>query len=239
MCNSNKSIVVFDLETTGCDPQQNFIIEIGAIKIINDEIVDRRSQLINPCIDIPEYITSLTGINNSMVENKLTIDVVIPKFIEFCKDSDIMGHNILFDYSFIKANSLKYGYEFEKNAIDTLKLSRQLLPNIPSKKLGELCKYYNIDLKKAHRAVHDAAATYELYKCLKSEFYENNKELFLPQKLFWIPSALKMITDKQKAYLLSLKNKYNIKLEKPIDEFSKSEASNTINKALKLIRKSS
>ncbi len=239
MYNSNNSIVVFDLETTGCSPQESSIIEIGAIKILNDEIIDKRNQLINPCIEIPEYITSLTGINDFMVSNKPTIETVLPKFIQFCNGSDILGHNISFDYSFIKANCLKFGYEFEKNAIDTLKLARKLLPDVPSKKLTELCKYYNIDLKNAHRAVHDAKATYELYKCLKREFYEDNKELFLPQPLVWTPSSLKMITDKQKAYLLSLKHKYHIKLEKPIDEFSKSEATNTINKALKLIRQSS
>lgn len=239
MCTNNNSIVVFDLETTGCNPQEDFIIEIGAIKVIDGEIVDRRSQLINPCIDIPEYITELTGINDLMIINKPTIDIVIPKFVEFCDGSDIMGHNILFDYGFIKANCLKYGYTFEKCAIDTLRLSRKLLPDIPSRKLGELCKYYNIDLTKAHRAMHDAQATYEVFKHLEAEFYNQNKELFIPQQLCWEPTALKMITDKQKSYLLGLKNKYNIKLEKPIEELTKSEASTTIDKILKLIRKSS
>ncbi len=190
MCSENNSIIVFDIETTGSKPQIDSIIEIGAVKIVDDIIVGQWSELINPIVEIPENIINLTNITNEMIKDKPTIEMVLDSFIKFCEDSYIVGHNIIFDYSFIKANAIKYGYSFEKDAIDTLKLARMLLPDVTSKKLGALCEHYNINLTNAHRALHDAKATYELYKHLKEEFYTKSPELFIPQKIVWNPPEL-------------------------------------------------
>lgn len=238
MYNQNNSIVVFDIETTGCNPETDNIIEIGAIKVIDNVIVDEWNELIDPCIDIPQNISSLTGITTDMVKGKPTIEMLLSDFVNFCLDSDIMGHNIIFDYSFIKSKCLEKGYIFEKYAIDTLKISRKLLSDIPSRKLGELCKYYDIDLKNAHRAQHDAKATYEVYKRMKEQFYDINNDVFLPEKIVWKSSATEMITDKQKNYLQGLTRKHNITLKKSIDEFTKNEASKIINQILEAIRTS-
>lgn len=236
MCNYNNKIVVFDIETTGCNPENDNIIEIGAIKIIDDIIVAEWNELVNPCMQIPQNIFELTGISTEMVKDKATIDKLLPDFIKFCSGSNIMGHNIIFDYSFIKAKCIEYGYSFEKYAIDTLKISRKLLTDIPSRKLGELCKYYKINLTNAHRAKHDAKATYEVYKCMKEQFYNTNKEIFSAQKINWEPPIIEMITDRQKSYLLSLVRKHNVILDKSIDEFTRIQASKTIDQILKRIR---
>jgi DNA polymerase-3 subunit alpha (Gram-positive type) len=232
----NNKIVVFDIETTGCNPVNDSIIEIGAIKVVNDVIVDEWNELIDPEISIPENITALTGITTDMVKGKPTIETLLKDFIEFCEDYTIMGHNVIFDYSFIKAKAIEQGYIFEKYAIDTLKISRKLLSDIPSRKLGSLCEYYNIDLTNAHRAKHDAKATYEVYAHMKNEFYSDNGAPFLPEKLEWEPPEIQMITDRQKSYIQVLVRRHNDVIQKPIEEFTKAEASKLIDTILKKIK---
>lgn len=232
----NNKIVVFDIETTGTNPFTDKIIEIGAVKVINDQIVDEWNYLINPNIDIPQIIQHITGISNDMVKDKPAIDFVLEDFVSFCIDCDIMGHNVIFDYSFIKANCMRLGLDFEKNAVDTLKISRLLLADIPSRKLSALCEYYNIDLKNAHRAKYDALGTYYVYKHMKEQFYQTNPDIFKAEKILWQPPELTMITPRQKSYLYGLVQKHNVKLDKPIEAYTKAEATKTINSILTKIR---
>ena len=138
MTNNNyiDNYVVFDLETTGCNPVNDYIIEIGAIKIENGEIHSVYNQMINPKIATPPLITNITGITNDMVKDKPTIDEVLEDFLVFCKEDYILGHNISFDYRFIKAKCYKRGYSFNKKAFDTLEIARKSLKDLPSRSLG-------------------------------------------------------------------------------------------------------
>lgn len=223
-----ESFVVFDIETTGISVMDNSITEIGAVKIVDDEVVEQFNQLINPETMIPENIVLLTGITNEMVRDKPNINFVLPEFIDFCRGFDILGHNIKFDFSFIKANAKKLNLAFEKKALDTLTISRKVLRDLPSRKLGCLCEYYNIDYLNGHRAYNDAYATYELYKQLKTDFYMGNEDLFVPRPILWKPKKVSTITYKQKAYLAALLKKHNVTLDKHIDELTKNEASRVI-----------
>ncbi|GMQ62046.1 3'-5' exonuclease [Vallitalea maricola] len=223
-----KNFVAFDIETTGISPMDSRITEIGAVKIVDGNVVDEFNQLINPEISIPDNIVSLTGITDELVKDKPTINFVLPDFIDFCKGFDILGHNIKFDFSFIKTYALKLNMNFEKNALDTLAISRMVLKDLPSRRLGCLCDYYRIDYLNGHRAFNDAYATYQLYNQLKADFYEENKELFIPKPILWKPKKTSAITYKQKAYLAALIRKHNVVLDKQIDELSKSEASRAI-----------
>ena len=90
--------VCVDIETTGCKPMENKIIEIGAVKVKDGKIVDTFSRLIDPECNIPYYITNLTGITNDMVKGQDTIAIVLKDFIDFAEGDEIMGHNIMFDY---------------------------------------------------------------------------------------------------------------------------------------------
>ena len=92
---------------------ENKIIEIGAVKVKDGKIVDTFSRLIDPECNIPYYITNLTGITNDMVKGQDTIDIVLKEFIDFAEDDVIMGHNIMFDYSFLKCNAMAYNYKLE------------------------------------------------------------------------------------------------------------------------------
>jgi DNA polymerase-3 subunit alpha (Gram-positive type) len=222
------SYVVFDIETTGISPMDSRITEIGAVKIVKGKIVDEFNQLINPQISIPKNIVELTGISDELVKNKPSIELVLPQFLDFCEGFNILGHNIKFDFSFIKANAIKLGQSFEKKEIDTLAISRIVLKDLPSKRLEAMCDYYKIDYLNGHRAFNDAYATYNLFIHLKENYYEDNKDLFVPKSIQWKPKKASSITYKQKAYLEALIRKHNVIFNKQIDELTKSEASKAI-----------
>lgn len=224
-----KKFIVLDLETTGSHPMNNEIIEIGAVKVIDGKIVDTFSQLVCPREEIPEYVSMLTGITADMVAKAPPIEKVLPEFIEFCQDYVIVGHNvILFDYRMLKAKANKQGYTFEKSAIDTLIIARNCLGNLPSRKLGDLCRYYGIDLIHAHRALDDAMATYELLAALIGDYYAVAPELFTPRKIAWKVPKRSQATLKQKKFLRHLLMTHHLTPDGDLEKLSKSEASKRI-----------
>lgn len=126
----NTTFVVFDIETTGFNPIRDEIIEIGAVKVKDFKIIDRFSALINPQKIISNEIIKLTGITNEMLIDKPKIDVVLPKFLEFIGDAPVVAHNAKFDTGFIREKSKNLNLNFENTIIDTLTLSRWLLPDL-------------------------------------------------------------------------------------------------------------
>ncbi len=162
------SFVVFDIETTGFSNLNEKIIEIGAVKIKNGEIIDEFSTFVNPQKFISEKITELTSITNDMVSDAPIIDSVMPKFYEFCKDSILVAHNIDFDMSFIRRNGRKFGIEFSNALLDTIDMCKFLFPELKRYKLNVVAKHLGVSLENHHRAVDDARATAMiLVKCLE------------------------------------------------------------------------
>ena len=157
------SYVVFDLETTGFSPTLNRIIEIGAVKIVEGQVVDTFSEFVNPEVRIPYNIEKLTGINDRMVMDAPTIDSVLPTFLEFCEGSVMVAHNADFDMSFIIANAKKLNLPHTYTALDTVALARVLMPQLGNFKLNTVAKRLNISLENHHRAVDDATATGEIF----------------------------------------------------------------------------
>ncbi|MBO5373307.1 MAG: PolC-type DNA polymerase III [Lachnospiraceae bacterium] len=151
--------VVFDIETTGFSPLVEKIIEIGAVKVEKGEIIDRFSVFVNPQIPIPFEIEQLTGINDDMVMNADTIEVVLPQFMEFCGDAVMVAHNAEFDMSFIKYNCEQQKIKKDFTIVDTLILSRALFPTLGRYKLDTVAKAAGVELKNHHRAVDDAECT--------------------------------------------------------------------------------
>ena len=154
--------VVFDLETTGFSPVKNKIIEIGAVKVRGMEIVDRFSTFVNPKVPIPFEIETLTSINDEMVMDAPTIEEILPAFMEFCQEAVMVAHNADFDMSFIKKNCQLQGIPCEKTVVDTVALSRALLPSLNRFKLDTVAKALNVSLAHHHRAVDDAGCTAEI-----------------------------------------------------------------------------
>ena len=157
-----KDFVVLDLETTGLTPKTDRILEIGAIKVVDGAVKERYSTFINPQMEIPPRITGLTGITQDMVKNAPLREEAVRKLVEFCRDLPLLGHNILFDYSFVKHDAVNLGLEFEKEALDTLTVARLALPELESRSLEYLCGYFGICRENAHRAMDDAQETLEL-----------------------------------------------------------------------------
>ena len=162
--------VLFDIETTGLDSEYDEIIEIGAIKVENYKTIDEFHSLIKPENEIDEFITDLTGITNEMVENAPDIVDVLPYFFEFIGDEILIGHNVNFDINFVYDEMVNLGLGTLKNDyVDTMRLSRLLLPEMPHHRLKDLAKFYEIDTEGNHRASKDVQITNEVYLKLYSE----------------------------------------------------------------------
>lgn len=223
-----KDYVAFDLETTGLNVECDNIIEIGALKVVNGKVVDRFMEFLKPEKPISPLITSITGITNEMVAQARSTADIVRDFVAFCGNDTLVGHNIMFDYKFTKKYANQYGYQFEKNGIDTLKIARKCLPTLESKSLGTLCDYYQIQNPAAHRAYYDALATAKIYHMLAHDFEEKDEKLFLPQQLQFKPKKVQPCTAKQIEYIKALCCLHEIALPCRLTNLSRSEASKII-----------
>ena len=152
-------IVVVDFETTGLNPRKCRIMEIGAVRIRNGQVVEEYSRFVNPMEPIPQEVSELTHITDAMVADASPAEVEIPKLLEFIGGAAFAAHNAKFDYSFLTEECNRLGIEIHMPVIDTLEFSRRMYPSLKSHRLGAVCKSLGISLKNAHRAVHDARAT--------------------------------------------------------------------------------
>ena len=209
------SYVALDIETTGLNPAADRIIEIGMARVCNGNVTDTYSTLVNPGIKISDRIIELTHIHNEELTDKPRINELIEDVIQFIGDYPILGHNVIFDYSFLKKAAVNNNLVFPSAGIDTLKMARRILPELEHKKLDYLCEYLKIDPGNSHRALDDALSA----SGISSELvYSVKKD--------------SPITQAQRNYLTALVVKHNVKLDIPIDEMTKSIASRNIDKIL-------
>lgn len=166
--------VVFDLETTGLEPTIHEIIEIGALKYKNGQLVDEFSVLIRPVHSISQVITDITGINDELVKNELPIESVLPKFLEFIEDLPLIAHNSSFDLSFIEENVKRLNLSMLKNKnIDTLELAKKYIPKAYNYKLETLKKFFHLEYG-SHRSIDDCKTTNYIYEyCKKKALVKN------------------------------------------------------------------
>ena len=158
-----ESFVVFDIETTGFSPINNRIIEIGAVKVVNGQITERFSTFVNPEVPIPFEIEKLTSINDSMVMEADTIEVILPQFLSFVGDAVLVAHNASFDVSFIQENAKRQKIPTDFTYVDTVAVARVLLTNQAKYTLDAVAKTLGISLENHHRAVDDAECTAEIF----------------------------------------------------------------------------
>ncbi len=170
------SYVVFDIETTGFSPIKNKIIEIGAVKIEDDKIVDRFSTFVNPEVPIPFEIENLTGINDEMVVDAPLIETVLPSFLAFCEGTVLVAHNAGFDISFIRENAERQSLPFDHTYVDTVGIARVLLPNQARHTLDAVAKTLGVSLENHHRAVDDAEATAEIFLKLSEMLQKDGQD---------------------------------------------------------------
>ncbi|EHJ52111.1 exonuclease domain-containing protein [Streptococcus macacae] len=155
---------VLDTETTGLSAYYDEVIEIGILRIRDNKIVGRYSQLIQPKYEIDPFITSLTGITNEMVANMPSILDVKEEVLAFIGDDIIIGHNTSFDIRFLNEGFKEL---LDNRYMDTIQFARKLYPELKHYRLSDLTKYLGL-YNNEHRAIADCIATKELYDDIKS-----------------------------------------------------------------------
>ncbi len=166
-----KPIVMIDFETTGMSPDMGErVTEVAALRIVGGEITERYVSLINCGVRIPSFITELTGISQSMVNQAPSNTEVIPELLEFIGSDALAAHNASFDEKFLIAEASRLGLKAQhQSLICSVKLSRRVFPGHDSYSLGNICRKLGIRFKgNAHRAEADAeVASYLLLHVAK------------------------------------------------------------------------
>lgn len=160
--------VVIDIETNGLNPEENEIIELGAILVEEHAISERLSMLVRTQSGVTPPIEKLTGITNLMLQKEgLDISLALAKFIDFLRDLPVVSHNVEFDYSFLRKACASCGLPLISNrSIDTLTLSRRKVKQTPNYKLSTLAAHFEIEATQTHRCLADCEITYQLYEKL-------------------------------------------------------------------------
>lgn len=222
------SYVCVDVETTGLNPKSEKLIEIGAVKVLDGQAAETFQSFLNPGRRLESRIVALTGITDKMLEDAPLASQVMPQFREFCGDLPLVGHNLIFDYSFLKRGMVNEKLTFDKKGIDTLKIARKYLPELESRSLGFLCRYFQIT-HTAHRALGDAQATVQLYEILRTQFYERaaaeESTVFVPKLLMHNAKREQPITVAQKEQIARYCARLGIRLEQDINAMTRAEAS--------------
>lgn len=169
-----KHYAIIDLETSGGNPRADRITEICIHLFDGEKIIDSFHSLINPEVNIPYNITRITNITNMMVKDQPRFFEVAKRVVEITKDAIFVAHNVRFDYGFIQKEFRNLGFSFSRPQLCTVRLSQELMPNLPSYSLGNLCNHLGINNEQAHRAYGDALATVSLFQHLLS-LQEANK----------------------------------------------------------------
>ena len=166
---------IIDIETTGNSFKNGKITEIAIYQHNGFEITGSFSSLIHPEMDIPLFITNLTGINNKMVEHAPKFYEIAKKIVEMTAGRIFVAHNVQFDYKFVKEEFERLGYNYNCKTLCTVKLARKILPGHPSYSLGKLCAELGIEINGRHRAAGDALATVKLFEILLQKNDSSNR----------------------------------------------------------------
>ncbi|MCR5279072.1 MAG: 3'-5' exonuclease [Lachnospiraceae bacterium] len=215
--------IALDLETTGLNPKRDRIIEIGAIRVENGQENAEFSTFVNPGRVLDERVSELTGIGDEDLKKAPKAEEIIGDLLDFIGDLPLLGHSILFDYSFVKHAAVNTGLTFEKEGIDTLRIARACHPELESKRLLDMCRYYGIELA-AHRASNDARAAHLLFTKLENGFSTKYPELFTPTPLVCQVKRESPIRPQQKDKLKDFIKRHNIDCPYDIDALSRNEA---------------
>lgn len=165
---------IVDIETTGGKFNEEGITEIAIYKFDGNDIVDQFISLVNPEKPIQPFVVNLTGINNAMLKQAPKFFEVAKRIIEITQDCILIAHNTSFDYRILQTEFERIGYNFEKETLCTVILSKQLIPDLDSYSLGKLCRALGIAVADRHRASGDALATVKLFKLLLSKDIDKN-----------------------------------------------------------------
>lgn len=157
--------VVLDVETTGMDLDNDRIIEVGLLKIRENEIVDQFHCFVRCEKDIPESIIKLTGITNEMIEKQgITENRVFERIQEFVGSDLVIGYHVQFDMNFIQRIGGRIGRTMViLKTRDVLQIARRKLDDLENYQLKTVAEYFSLDTSTMHRAMRDCVLTYKIY----------------------------------------------------------------------------
>jgi DNA polymerase-3 subunit epsilon len=190
---------IVDIETTGGHASANGITEISVFVHDGERVIKHFETLINPQQLIPAFITSLTGIDNAMVEDAPVFDEIADVLFEILNESIFVAHNVNFDYSFVKHQLKRSGYDLTAKKLCTVRLGRKVFPGLPSYSLGNLCRSLKINIENRHRAGGDAKATVKLFEHMLANGAITHIDQMLKRNSaeHWLPLNLdKQVIDK-------------------------------------------
>ncbi|MCH5280304.1 MAG: 3'-5' exonuclease [Lachnospiraceae bacterium] len=227
------NFTVVDIETTGLEPKQDKITEIAALRVEKGKIAGTFHTLVNPGRKLEERIRTLTGLSDEDLEKAPFIGEVIQDFLKFETTGCLLGHSILFDYSFLKRAAVNGGWEFERQGMDTLAISRKYLQSLESRSLPFLCSHFHIP-HKAHRALSDVEATLQLYELLKEQFGQDKdaESVFVPKPLIYKIKKESPVTKKQIEQLNRFLSYHNLQSEYIIENMTRNEASRYLDRLI-------
>jgi len=180
--NQHETVIVIDVETTGMLPEKgDRVIEIGAVKMRGQQVLERFERLIRPDFLISREIETITGITNSMLQSASDRPQVMTEFVEFIGTYPFVAHNAAFDQKFIDAELALFGKSRPTNFNCTLQLARRLYSDPPNYKLGTLVQYKKLTPAATfHRALADAEMTAQLWLAINNDIIKDYGFVFLP-----------------------------------------------------------
>lgn len=165
--------VLIDIESTGLCAEWDEIIEIAAIRVVDNYITETFHSLVKPEDDVSDFIQSLTGITNEMLKDAPNITAVLPNFMDFINEDILVGYNVAFDINFLYDYSIKlFNQPITNNHIDLLRYARKCLPELKNHKLKTLCEHYQINNDNQHRAEQDCILTQNCFIKLQQTILE-------------------------------------------------------------------
>lgn len=164
-----EKLAFVDVETTGSDPVRDRVMELGVLRVENDEVVSKIDTLVNPQVSVPPFIQSMTGIMTKDLSRAPLFDEVMRDLLETLEDCVFVAHNARFDYAFIKHEFLRYDIKFRAKMMCTVRLSRNLYPQYSKHNLDALIKRHGIACQSRHRAFGDALVLRDFCEIAKKE----------------------------------------------------------------------
>lgn len=186
-----RDYVCIDIETTGLEYEFCDIIELSAARVRFGDIVETFSELVNPGYPLPDFITQFTGITDDMLSDAFSIADVLPRFLDFCGNEIVIGHNVSFDVRFIAYAAAPIGRDFLNDFVDTMRLSRKLFPDQQHHRLFEVAQYCGVKQDQQHRAEADVLTTIACYEKMRAlaladrtedEFFDMFKRHHIPMR---------------------------------------------------------
>ena len=194
MSNTHPLTIIIDFETSGLSPNNgDRIIEVGAVAIEGEHIVDRFQSLVHPGFRVNSFIQEYTGITNKMLDSAPTAKTVVPLLVDFIADHPLVAHNASFDQRFLDAELARFGYCKKQQMACSMLMSRRVNQTLSSHSLEYLVGVLNLPSGGHHRALADAEMTAHLYfkmvTQLKHQYHLKEVPFDLLRKLSKIPKA--------------------------------------------------